>query len=70
MVAIFEEAVGAAPVEVKIIENPNRSRGLAFIKFETPDLARAVRKNAEERGGNREGDREREREPIAPWSSG
>ncbi|CAB1117071.1 unnamed protein product [Ectocarpus sp. CCAP 1310/34] len=42
VVAIFEEAVGAAPVEVNIIENPNRSRGLAFVKFETPDLARAA----------------------------
>ncbi|CBJ25446.1 G-rich sequence factor 1 [Ectocarpus siliculosus] len=42
VVAIFEEAVGAAPVEVKIVENPNRSRGLAFIKFEMPDLARAA----------------------------
>ncbi|CAM9776930.1 unnamed protein product, partial [Ectocarpus fasciculatus] len=42
LVSIFEEAVGAAPVEVNIIENPNRSRGLAFIKFETPELARAA----------------------------
>eukprot|EP00903_Cladosiphon_okamuranus_P019484 g17917.t1 len=40
--AIFEEAVGVAPVEVNIIENPNRTRGMAFVKFETPELARAA----------------------------
>lgn len=40
--AIFEEAVGTAPVEVNVIENPNRSRGTAFVKFDTPELAREV----------------------------
>lgn len=41
--AIFEEAVGAPPLEVSVIDNPNRTRGLAFVKFDTPELARAVR---------------------------
>lgn len=58
--AIFEEAVGAAPVEVKIVENPNRTRGLSFITFDTPELARAVRHTHTKR--RREGRGERERE--------
>ncbi|CAN0195523.1 unnamed protein product [Pylaiella littoralis] len=40
--AIFEEAVGIAPLSVKVIENPNRTRGLAFVTFETPEQARAA----------------------------
>lgn len=47
--AIFEEAVGTAPIEVKVIENPNRTRGTAFVKFDTPELARAV--SGQEEGG-------------------
>ncbi|CAM9917650.1 unnamed protein product [Scytosiphon promiscuus] len=38
--SIFEEAVGTAPIEVNVIENPNRSRGMAFVKFSAPELAR------------------------------
>lgn len=41
MAAIFEEAVGTAPVRVNVA--PNRTRGLAFAKFETPELAEKVR---------------------------
>eukprot|EP00752_Nemacystus_decipiens_P002808 g2620.t1 len=39
---IFEDAMGARPEKVDVIDNPNRSRGLAFVTFETPELARAA----------------------------
>lgn len=43
LMQLFEEGVGSSPVHIKIVDNPNRGQGLAFVKFATPEEAKKVR---------------------------
>lgn len=40
LMQLFEEGVGSSPVHIKIVDNPNRGQGLAFVKFATPEEAK------------------------------
>lgn len=43
LMQILEEEVGTAPVSIRVADNPNRSQGLAFADFSTPEEANKVR---------------------------
>lgn len=49
LMQLFEEGVGSSPVHIKIVDNPNRGQGLAFVKFATPEEAKKVRERRTDR---------------------